>query len=531
MKLIHKNFLYTAIVAGILTILVLGYFVFMLPSLYVEHISNRDFNSIVKQHESYLKEGSYENVRVNNPACMTLDIPFSEEAIVVMGKTFKITITPATDDMRMLLSDIKDYVKANINFFNGTEKSPDKKQISAEFQKKAAQWKKAFEKQADFLDKLPFTLEAQTDTTYFDSFSGESSSIHYLSSDTIVIESLVADDKNQYTNYVCFTFNNDRIAITYLPTMTPQINEIAPVVISSLPMLIAVIILFALVVSYLYSKGIVDPIVSLVKHTQAVKQSGNITSIPLKSKGKDEVSTLIQTLNEMYEELNNNYKALEDKNAELKERNKRQEVFLRSSSHQLKTPIAAALLLVEGMINQVGKYRDVKEYLPKVKKRLLSMRKIVEDILYLNRCEENVTFEAVNLNILVARQLSDYQITLAEGGYTLITDYSEACYINTDQNLLSKIIDNLISNAIMHSKEGAVITISTKKEQLEIHNSNAHIDEKLLPDIFEPFVSGNSKGHGLGLYIVKYYAKILRAEVNISNVQDGVLAKVTFNKE
>ena len=43
---------------------------------------------------------------------------------------------------------------------------------------------------------------------------------------------------------------------------------------------------------------------------------------------------------------------LEEKNRELAEENERQEIFLRSSSHQLKTPIAAALLLVDGMLNE-----------------------------------------------------------------------------------------------------------------------------------------------------------------------------------
>lgn len=201
---------------------------------------------------------------------------------------------------------------------------------------------------------------------------------------------------------------------------------------------------------------------------------------------------------------------------------------MRSSSHQLKTPIAAALLLVEGMINRIGKYQDVDAYLPEVKKQLLSMRKIVQDILYLSRCEESITLETVDLNVIIDRQLAYYQITLSEGNYTLVTDYSENSCVTTDANLLLKIFDNLITNAIAHSNEGAMITISTKPNQLEIYNSKAHIDATLMPNIFEPFVSENGKGHGLGLYIVSYYANILGVKVTISNVEDGVLAKLTF---
>ncbi len=110
-----------------------------------------------------------------------------------------------------------------------------------------------------------------------------------------------------------------------------------------------------------------------------------------------------------------------------------------------------------------------------------------------------------------------------------VTDYSDDSYVTADSNLLAKILDNLISNAIIHSKEGAEITISTKPNQLEIYNSNAHIDEDLIPNIFEPFVKGDGKGHGLGLYIVAYYANILGAKVEIRNVKTGVLTKVVFD--
>lgn len=531
MKLSHKNFLYTAIVTSILTILVLGYFICMLPSLYVDYMSKENYESIVEQHKGYLKSHSYKDLKIKNPSCITIDIPFAEDSLVVTGKNFQTIITPATDEMKQLLLDIKNYAKSKVVSFQEADKSMNQKALADELQEKVQEWKASFLQQTDFLDTMPFTLKTQSDTAEYQFEWNESTKVHYLSKDTMILEAGVSNGETHYTNNIGLTCNSDRIVISYLPTMTPQMNEITPIVIGSLPMLIAVIILFALVVSYLYSKGIVDPILRLVKHTESVKRSGNITNASLPSKGNDEIAILIQTLNELYEELDCNYKALESKNQELNEKSKRQEVFLRSSSHQLKTPIAAALLLVDGMINQIGKYQNTKAYLPEVKKQLQSMRKIVEDILYLSRCEQNITLDTVHVNMLIDRQLSGYGVTLEEGNFQVVKKYLADCIVTTDANLLLKILDNLISNAIVHSKEGAVITVTTKKHLLEIHNSNAHIEEDLMPDMFEPFVSGNGKGHGLGLYIVSYYANILGANVQISNVEDGVLTKVTFASE
>lgn len=533
MKLTHKNFLYTSIVTGILTILVLGYFVFMLPSLYVDYRSNKNYNSILQQHKGYLKDGSYENVTIENPSCLTIDISYNDDSFVVAGKYFQTLVTPTTVEMKTLLMDIKSYVKSKIDSVEDTDKDMNEDVITEEFQEKISQWQDDFMEQVTFLHELPITLDTQTYSSDFEYYWDESTKIHYVFDDTFIIEANVKDGENNYTNNIGLTFKSDRIVISYLPTMTPQMNEITPIVLHSLPMLIAVIILFALVVSYLYSKGIVDPIIKLVKHTEAVKHSGDIlnTSLPIEGKGKDEITMLIHTLNELYEEIDKNYKTLESKNNELKEKNKRQEVFLRSSSHQLKTPISAALLLVDGMINEVGKYGDIKTYLPEVKKQLLSMRKIIEDFLYLYRCEENSPLETIDLNMLVSNQLSYQKIALAEGKYNLITNFCDNSIITSNSNLLSKILDNLISNAIVHSREGATIIISTKPSGLEIYNSDAHIDEDLKSSIFEPFVSANcnEKGHGLGLYIVAYYAKILGATVEIFNTQDGVLTKIVLD--
>ncbi len=52
-----------------------------------------------------------------------------------------------------------------------------------------------------------------------------------------------------------------------------------------------------------------------------------------------------------------------------------------------------------------------------------------------------------------------------------------------------------------------------------------HIDEKILDDIFEPFITGaqgEKKGHGLGLYIAKYFAGKLGLELHGENLKDGV---------
>ena len=531
MKLTHKNFLYTGIVAITLTVFVIGYFAFMLPSLYVAYMSNENYNAIVAQHRGYLKYGSYENVSVKNLSCMTIDIPLSEDSFTITGTTFQTKVLPSTDGMRKLVLDIKAYTKEKINLFKESNLQVSQAVLEEEIKQKVLQWKEEFLKQADFLTNIPLTLKTNLNTDYFEQFGEGETKVKYLSSDTVIIEVGAKDGENQYVNYIGFTFNNDHVVVSYLPAMTPQMNQIIPIVMGSLPMLIAVIILFALVVSHLYSKGIVEPIIELVRHTEAVKQSGEFTNKSLKTKGNDEIAVLVETLNGLYEEIEDNNMALENKNIELREKNRRQEFFLRASSHQLKTPVSAALLLIESMINKIGKYQNTEQYLPEVKKQLLLMRKIIEDVLHLSNSGESIFLEQVDLNMLVETQLSHYHISLGEGNYELVKELTDKSFAVTDAGTALKVLDNLISNAVIHSKNGSTITITTKPNQIEIHNTGAHIEEDLIPNIFEPFVSGSKKGHGLGLYIVAYYANILRARVEICNTEDGVLSRLIFEQD
>lgn len=62
MKLGRKNLLYSMTLAGILMLLLIGYFICMLPSLYVNHVMEQNLKSIREQHKAYMETGSYEGV-------------------------------------------------------------------------------------------------------------------------------------------------------------------------------------------------------------------------------------------------------------------------------------------------------------------------------------------------------------------------------------------------------------------------------------------------------------------------------------
>lgn len=515
MGLSKKTFLYSILLAATMVAFIIGYFVFMLPSLYVDYVMKSNLDSAIEIQKGYMENGSYENLTVKNPAgAITLEIPKEGDTVYAAGKFFKLTAEIQDDELEILLNNFRNMMNGEISF--------------EEFQREIGNLEmEKFDLENLFSEDSPIRMQVEGIENQ-DIYTAENIKSHMISENLLVYEASISDENYGYTTYMAMGWTQEAFVITILPTMTPKMEEITPVVMGSLPMIVAVVFLLVLISSRFFSGKIVNPIIRLAGYAESAKISENFQIEPFHGKSRDEIGVLTETLNELYGKLGENYLELEEKNRMLKEKNERQEVFLRASSHQLKTPIAAALLLVEGMINEIGKYKDTKAYLPEVKEQLLSMSKIVEDILSLNYRAEHLEMEAVAIDVLVKEVIKSYEFQMEEK--QLGTDIEGEKIVLTDREIMKKIVDNLISNAVQYTPGGEKIKIEIGTSALSIRNYGTTIDEKILPDIFEPFVSSDEgrKGKGLGLYIVSYYGRLLGCRVQIENEENHVLSKLIF---
>ncbi len=517
MGLRKKTFLYSMILAVVMIVFIIGYFVLMLPSLYVDYVMESNLKSVMEIQQGYMEERSYDNLTVKNPsAVFTVEIPDTGSDIYLAGKFFRVKAVICDEELQALLDGFRQE-----NFMEYASRLQE-------------QFKDIFAEKPLFAEDAPIKVELeQKGQSEGQIYRDEYYKLHTGTGDSVVYEGGVTDGNYSYTTYVAMGRTQDALIITVLPAMTPQMEEITPIVMSSLPMIIAVIFLVVLISSGFFSGKIVNPIIRLASHAESAGMAEHFEpdASAFLSDSKDEIGALGRNLYELYSKLRENYEELEHKNDLLKEENERQEVFLRASSHQLKTPIAAALLLVEGMMNEVGKYKDTKAYLPEVKKQLLSIRKIVEDILYLNYHAENLRQEEVAVEMLVRELAGNYavqteskalQVTVAGSGI-----------ISTDREILKKIIDNLLSNAVAYTPPHQCVTVEIDSARLCITNYGVIIEEKLLPNVLEPFVSsdGGGKGKGLGLYVAAYYSRLMGYALKVDNIENGVQAVLSFKKE
>jgi signal transduction histidine kinase len=495
----------------------IAYFALMVPSLYVDHVKKRNFNAIKEIQENYLKDGDYDDITSPNPVgAATIKIPAVGNEVYFSNKFCSIKITISDKEILKLIEKVRYYSTHREELENIEKEDFGFNNILDIFKDKL------------FKDNMPVTFElVQNDNKFI--YEELSSKFDVVSEDTIIYQADVYDGNNYYTNYMAMSLDNNDIIASVLTVMTPGIQEIRPIIFQSLPMIIAVTFLLILIATIIFSRKIVIPIEKLANQAVFIKENTNLEIEPMKIEGQDEIAVLGLTLNDLYAKLNENFKELEEKNKYLSEQNKRQEVFLRASSHQLKTPVAAGLLLVDGMINEIGKYKNTKEYLPKVKVQLQEMRKIIDDILNLKNSIESINKENIDICEIIDEVLLSQEVQI-KSKEIHIQEQCISLIINTDRKIMFKIIDNLINNAINYTPKGERIVVALSEKCLTITNYGVLIEEELLPHIFEPFVSSNSenRGHGLGLYIVAYYAKQLNCEVKIRNVDNGVEGNLYF---
>ncbi|TLG72713.1 HAMP domain-containing sensor histidine kinase [Culicoidibacter larvae] len=525
MKLSQRVFLYSGLMAMIISTFIIAYFILMLPSLYVDYRHTQDLQTVYDLQEQYKTNDSciVSGVEVGNTNYFTARIPKAGYTVAVCSAFGSFNVTLTDEDLKATFDAIRSYPYKDLDLDNidfETLKSDLKlDNLQNKFNFSGAEFGVEF---SEF--KQGFAIE---------DFSEGTTIIHSSSASSFVMESGVKSDTVGYTNYVGMTSSDDAMFLTMSSTVTPQLTELMPIIIQSLPMITLLVILLVIISAFIFSRLLAKPIERMAKYAKTMQN--DVSNAPLIPEGKDdEFGTLARTLNQLYTHLGKSIQELQVQNELLLEQKERQQLFVMASSHQLKTPVAAALLLVDGMIDGVGKYKDKEQYLGEVKRELLSMRKIIDEILSLTQVEQNQV-EAVDIKV------AEFTTTIIQQHETQIKDKQLVVQqdemnlqVVSDPTLLFQIIDNVLTNAVKYTESKGIIKIYQSGRKLCIFNSGETIPESLLKNIFEPFIRSQVttvKGHGLGLYIAAYYSNILNIELTIQNHDAGVLACINFRED
>lgn len=331
--------------------------------------------------------------------------------------------------------------------------------------------------------------------------------------------------------------------IVHFP-ISPE-NEAADSIALFFPFAIIAIIIIAFTISIFYSLLISRP---LIKINKVAKKMANLDfDNIIEINGEDEIGELSNSLNLMNKNLKESFDKLERMNSQLteeieKERRleKERREFIATISHELKSPITIINGQLEGMIYNIGKYKDRDKYLKESYGVIQKMSELVQEILHLSERENGefkYNFVNVNISRITNIIISELKYFIDEKNLTLKVNIKEDVFITADEKLIKKVITNIVKNAITHSPVNEKIIINLSSDELTVENTGITIPNDQIGNIFNAFYrvdkSRNRKtgGTGLGLYIVK---TVLDKHENISyeilSKENSVVFKIMFKK-
>lgn len=269
--------------------------------------------------------------------------------------------------------------------------------------------------------------------------------------------------------------------------------------------------------SYFFSRGITTPILSLSKSAnQMLKLEPDAKAIV---SSKDEIGALATDINNLYQSLLLTIRNLELEKEKVSLAEKEKIDFLRTASHELKTPVTELNATLENMILGIGEYRDYETYLPKCKEITEQLGDMIRDILNASRLQtqgNNEPCSNFSLRTLLTELCEPYRLIAEAKGVKFKIELSSDAFVYLPEGQLKKAISNILSNAVNYTEAGQSILVVFDKNKLSVSNECSVLPPEQLQHIFEPFYrpdlahSQATGGNGLGLYIVQTILDKLR---------------------
>ncbi|QHQ60541.1 HAMP domain-containing protein [Anaerocolumna sedimenticola] len=226
-----------------------------------------------------------------------------------------------------------------------------------------------------------------------------------------------------------------------------------------------------------------------------------------------EIEILIETINELSD-------ALEHKD-------KLQKQLTQDVAHELRTPLTSVQGHMEAMLD--GIWAMDKERLTSCYEEIIRIKKLIGSIEDLSGVEnENILLHKQEFNLakLFIRLLNNYEKNFQMKNIR-VNYRPESIMIYADEDKMSQVFNNLLSNALKYSEDEGEITIQTTVEKdsviVSLKDTGMGISEEDLPHIFERFYradkSRNRKtgGVGVGLTISKAIIEAHEGKITVNS--------------
>ena len=205
--------------------------------------------------------------------------------------------------------------------------------------------------------------------------------------------------------------------------------------------------------------------------------------------------------------------------------------FIKDTTHELNTPVNAILSNIEMMDLQ-----SLDESMLKKIKRITIASKTIsnlyDDLTYLVLSHKIISQdETIDLKLLLEERLEYFSLLFESKKIQLSHTLEEGIYLTIDRKKITKLIDNILSNAIKYNKIGGFIEVTLGQQGIAIKDSGRGIEKSQINQVFERYSRFDRSvgGFGIGLSIVASIAKEYALHVKLDSVLDeGTIVRISW---
>ena len=237
---------------------------------------------------------------------------------------------------------------------------------------------------------------------------------------------------------------------------------------------------------------------------------------------------------------------LEGKNEELSKIDQMKTQFFANISHEFRTPLTLILGPVQDLLYDPSNKLSaaVNNSLNIVKHngfRLLKLVNDLLDIISLDEGKSKVRLLKINLNEIVGGLVDSMNHMADMKGVDLVNNVGRGdVYVDADDNLIEKIILNLLNNAIKFTPKGGEVVVSSEVVEdrllIKVVDNGIGIQKEHLSGIFDRFKQVDSsdtrkyQGTGLGLSLVKELVELQNGSIDVeSDIGKGASFTIGFS--
>lgn len=277
----------------------------------------------------------------------------------------------------------------------------------------------------------------------------------------------------------------------------------------ALPLSVICCVFLSVLCAYFFSKGTTSSIRQLSKAVKKMSELDQSAQCLISS--QDELGELANDVNQLYHRLLCMIENLELEKEKTSENERAKIDFLRSASHELKTPVTALNAMLENMILGVGRYQDYDDCLPECKAITERLSEMIHEILETSKLSvstKNAVPIKINVSELLASLCEPYQLIATTHGVQFHLKIDDAVSVELPIHEFSKALSNILGNAVAYTPNGKCVSVYLRAHMIVVENECTPISKEELPHLFEPFYrpdfsrNRETGGNGLGLYIV-----------------------------